>query len=135
VEENDAFIEILFNYGDFEVLIYEKIEEQKINQTTEIIKLNFTQKSFEIKMKSNDIFNYSLSFGLSNNQNYFYSSSSNKNTPSKKNEEILTYLSLFKKKELLKDEFLLITINLEKAENQDIFISYKQFSQIDKLME
>ena len=75
--EDNAFIEILFNFGDFEVLSDDKKEEYRINKNTEIIKLPFIQKSFEIRMRSNQDFKYSLSFGLSNNQNYYYSSSSN----------------------------------------------------------
>ena len=134
VLEDNAFIEILFNFGDFEVLSDDKKEDYKINKNTEIIKLPFIQKSFEIRMRSNQEFKYSLSFGLSNNQNYYYSSSSNNKIISQKKEEKLTYLSLFKNKELLNDEFLSITINFEKAENQDIFLSYNQFSELDELM-
>mgnify|MGYP006873022769 FL=1 len=54
---------------------------------------------------------------------------------SKKNEELLTYLSLFKNMDLLKDEFLYLSINFEKEQNQDIFISYKQFSDFDEIMD
>ena len=135
VEESNAFIELLFNHGDIEILTEEKKEETKINKNTEIIKLPFTQKSFGINIKSNKIFNYSLSFGLTNKEEYFYSSSSNLKINSQKEEETLIYLSLFKNINLLKDEFLSITINLEKDENQEIFISYKQFSELDELID
>ena len=111
VEENDAFIELLFNYGEFEVLTDENKKESKINKNIEIIKIPFTQKSFEIKLKSNKNFGYSLSFGLSNNEQYFCSSNSNLGIISQKNEEILTYLSLFKNINTLKDEFLSIKLN------------------------
>ena len=135
VEESNAFIELLFNYGDFEILTDVQKEDSKINKNTEIIKLPITQKSLEIKIKSNKIFNYSLSFGLTNKEEYFYSSNSNLKINSKKNEESLIYLSLFKNINLLKDEFLSITINLEKDDGQDIFISYRQFSELDELMD
>ena len=39
INKNDAFIELLFNYGDYEVLTDEKKEEYKINKNIEIIKL------------------------------------------------------------------------------------------------
>ena len=93
VLEDNAFIEILFNFGDFEVLSDDKKEEYRINKNTEIIKLPFIQKSFEIRMRSNQEFKYSLSFGLSNNQNYYYSSSSNKkNYFSKKRRKINLFI-------------------------------------------
>ena len=135
VEENNAFIEFLFNYGNYEILTVENKGEIKANKSIEILKLPYTQKSFEIKIKSEKKFKYSLSFGLSNNEQYFYSSNSNSKIISKNNEEILTYLALFKNINLSKDEFLLITINLEKEENQNIFISYKQYSEIDELID
>ena len=47
-------------------------------------------------MKSNKNFKYSLSLGLTNNEKYFYSSSSNLKLNSQNNEEILVYYSLFK---------------------------------------
>ena len=86
-------------------------------------------------LKSNKNFNYSLSLGLSNEEKYYYSSNSNLKINSKKNEELITYLSLFKNMDLLKDEFLYLSINFEKEQNQDIFISYKQFSDIDEIMD
>ena len=136
VEENDAFVEFLYNYGEFDVLTDEKKIENKINKNIQIIKLPLTQKSFEIKMKSNKNFKYSLSLGLTNNEKYFYSSSSNLKLNSQNNEEILVYYSLFKDiNNILKDEFLSIAINFEKDQNQDIFISYRQFSEIDELMD
>ena len=118
---------LLLNFFLWRIWIFknENKKESKINKNIEIIKIPFTQKSFEIKLKSNKNFNYSLSFGLSNNEQYFYSSNSNLGIISQKKEEILTYLSLFKNINTLKDEFLSIVLNIEKEENQDVFISYR----------
>ena len=135
IEEADAFIEFLFNYGEFELLTDEIKTENKINKNTQIINLPLNQKSFELIIKSNKTFNYSLSLGLTNDDNYFYSSSSNLKISTHKKEEILIYYSLFKDINILKDEFISIVINFEKEENQDIFISYSQFSLIDELMD
>ena len=67
-------IELLFNYGDYEILTDEKREKSKIKKNIEIIKIPFTHKSFEINISSNKNFKYSLSFGLSNKEEYFFSS-------------------------------------------------------------
>ena len=120
--ENSALIELLFNYGDYEILTDEKREKSKIKKNIEIIKIPFTHKSLEININSNKNFKYSLSFGLSNKEEYFFSSNANQKINSKNNEESLTYLALFKNIILLNNEFLSIVINIEKDENQDIFI-------------
>ena len=133
--ENSAMIELLFNYGDYEILTDEKREKSKIKKNIEIIKIPFTHKSFEININSNKNFKYSLSFGLSNKEEYFFSSNANQKINSKNNEESLTYLALFKNIILLNNEFLSIVINIEKDENQDIFISYRQFSELDELLD
>ena len=135
IEECDAFIEFLFNYGEYEILTDEIRMQSKINKNIQIIKLPLTQKSFKIEIKSNKNFKYSLSLGLTNNENYFYSSSSNIKINTQNNEEILIYYSLFKNINILKDEFITITINFEKEENQDIFISYRQFSEMDEIID
>ena len=135
IEDDNAFIEFLYNYGEYEILSEEKMENIKINKSIEIIKIPFTYKSFEIKFKSDKNFKYSLSLGLTNNEKYYYSSKSNLKINSKNNEENLTYLAFFKNINLLKDEYLSLAINFEKDENQEIFISYRQFSQLDELMD
>ena len=135
IEENDAFIELLFNYGEFEIITDEIKTERKINKNIQIIKLPVTQKSIEIIIKSNKNIKYSVSLGLTNDENYFYSSSSNLKINTHHKEEILLYYSLFKDINILKDEFISIAINFEKDENQDISILYSQFSQIDEFMD
>ena len=135
VEENNGFIEFLSNKGDYEILRDEKKENYKIQKEIELIKIPYTSKSFKILFKSKKNFNYSLSLGLSNDEKYYYSSNSNLKINSKKNEEMLTYLALFKNIDLLKDEFLYLSINFEKEQNQDIFISYRQFSDIDEIID
>ena len=135
VEEDNAFIEFLSDFGDYEILKDEKKEKYQIKKSIEIIKIPFTFKSFEIKLKSDKKFKYSLSFGLTNEEKYYYASNSNLKISSQNNEELLTYLSLFKNIDLLKDEFLSLAIIFEKEENQNIIISYKQFSELDELMD
>ena len=135
VEENNAFIEFLSNIGDYEILRDEKKEDYKIQKDIELIKIPFTSKSFKIIFKSKKNFNYSLSLGLSNEEKYYYSSNSNLKINLNKNEESLTYLALFKNIDLLKDEFLYLAINFEKEQNQDIVISYRQFSNLDEIID
>ena len=54
----------------------------------------------------------------------------------KDKEEILTYISLYKDINILKEEFISITINIEKEEeNNDIFLTYSQYSLLDEIID
>ena len=135
IEENDAFIEFLSNEGDSEILKDISKENYSTNNNLIIIKIDKTQKSFELNLKSDKSFNYSLSLGLTNQEGYYYSSKLNTKINSEKKEETFTYLALFKGLDLLENEFLSLTINFEKEEAQNINISYKQYSLIDELLD
>ena len=135
VYDDDAFIEFIYNYGDYEVLTDEKKENYNVTKNTEIIKIPFTFKSFVLKINSNANIKYSLALGLTNNEEYYYSSNLNTKIDTQSNEETLSFLSLFKNVSTLKDEFLSLTINFEKSEDQEILISYKQFSDLDLVLD
>ena len=133
--DNDAFIEFLSNEGEPEILTDIKQENHITNKNMIIINIGMTQKSFELKFKSDKNFKYSLSLGLSNTKNYYYNSNFNSKIKSENNEETFQYLALFKNINLLENEFLSFVINFEKEENQNIVISYSQYSLIDELLD
>ena len=133
--DNDAFIEFLSNEGEPEILTDIKQENHITNKNMIIINIGMTQKSFELKFKSDKNFKYSLSLGLSNTKNYYYNSNFNSKIKSENNEETFQYLALFKNINLLENEFLSFAINFEKEENQNIVISYSQYSLIDELLD
>ena len=135
IEESDAFIEFLSNEGDSEILKDISKENYSTKNNFLIIKIAKTQKSFELNLKSDKSFKYSFSLGLSNQERYYYSSKLNTKINSEKKEETFTYLALFKGLDLLENEFLSLTINFEKEEDQNIIISYKQYSLIDELLD
>ena len=135
IEESDAFIEFLSNEGEPEILKNISIENHSTGNNMVIINIDKTQKSFELSLKSDKSFKYSLSLGLSNQEKYYYSSKLNTKINSEKKEETFTYLALFKGLDLLENEFLSLTINFEKEEEQNIIISYKQYSLIDELLD
>ena len=135
IEESDAFIEFLSNEGDSEILKDISKENYSTKNNFLIIKIAKTQKSFELNLKSDKSFKYSFSLGLSNQERYYYSSKLNTKINSEKKEETFTYLALFKGLDLLENEFLSLTINFEKEEEQNIIISYKQYSLIDELLD
>ena len=133
--DSDAFIEFLSNEGEPEILTDIKQENHITNKNMIIINIGMTQKSFELKFKSDKNFKYSLSLGLSNTKNYYYNSNFNSKIKSENNEETFQYLALFKNINLLENEFLSFAINFEKEENQNIVISYSQYSLIDELLD
>ena len=134
VEEDDAFLEFISSEGDPEILA-EPTKNHITNNNLIIIEIPITQKSISIEFNSNKNFQYSLSLGLSNKRNYYYSSSSNLKINSEQNREEINYLALFKNIDLLENEFVSFAISFEKEENQNINISYSQFSGIDELLD
>ena len=109
--DSDAFIEFLSNEGEPEILTDIKQENHITNKNMIIINIGMTQKSFEVKFKSDKNFKYSLSLGLSNTKNYYYNSNFNSKIKSENNEETFQYLALFKNINLLENEFLSFAIN------------------------
>ena len=136
VLNGDAFIEFLSKVEKTEFLNEINKKEYIIQQNRVAIRIDLTQKNFVLNFKSDKNIKYSLSLGLSNDDKYFYISSANSVIDSKKNEVNLQYLSLFKYlNNLLKEEFIYLSIYFEKEENQQISISYSQSSSIDSYLD
>ena len=134
IKDSNAFIEFL-SEGNAEILDDISISNYKVSQNGVTINLKKTQKSFRMNINSNKNVKYSLSLGMSNKNNFYYISSTNPIINSQKNELILQYLAPFKYIDTLENEFLCITINFEKEEQEEITISYSQFSEIDELLD
>ena len=135
IEDQAAFIEFLSNEGDPEILNGISKDKHLTKKSRVIINIAKTQKSFNLTFKSDKNFKYSLSYGLSNKEKYFYSSKLNSKISPEKKEETLTYLALFRNIDLLENEFLSFTINFEKEDEQNIEISYEQYSLLDELLD
>ena len=127
-----AFIEFL-SQGNSEILEDISLNNYQLKGNHINIKLNPTQKSFKIQLNSDKIIKLSLSFCISNKNNFYFISNSNIAINSQKKELLLIYLAPFKYLDLLKNEFLFININFEREDNTQLNISYNQFSEIDKL--
>ena len=137
IKENDAFIEFLSDFGDYQIL-EDKSYENEIDKDIIIIKIKKTQKKFRLELTSNEPFNCSLSYGFSNLINYYYYSQNNPKIASEFNEEsnYTIYKELvgsFKDINLSQDEFLSFSINIERKKDQKIILKYYQYTPIDKL--
>ena len=118
-KENSTIIEniTLDNY---------QLEQNSIN-----IKLTPNQKSLKIKINSDNIIEYSLSFSISEEDNYYFQSLQIIN--STKKEVILQYLAPFKYSNDFDLKFLYISLYFQKKEDTHINISYCLFSEIDDI--
>ena len=138
IEENDAFIEFLSDFGEYKILTNISYEKEVENETT-IIKIPKTQKFFQLTLTSDEIFNCSFSYGFSNLVNYYYYSKNNsKITPNKDNNIYSLQLNLiapFKNRITTEKEFISFSIFLEKKPEQKIYLKYSQVSWIDDLLD
>ena len=135
IQDADAFIEFL-SEGSSEILEDTSVSNHKLSDNSVYIKLQKTQKSFEIIITSSEVINFSLSNGVSNKNNFYILSNENYEVYSQKIELTLQYLAPFKYIDLLKDEFLFMFIKINKVRiDQEIYVSYKQFSDIDELLD
>ena len=138
VQGNDAFIEFLSSEEDYDILTNESLTNYELIKETNVILIEKTQKDFYIKLSSNKIFNYSFSYGFSNNRDYFYN---NIKPCLSTNIQGDTYINTFELFVPFKDiilaegEFLFFTVKIEKEQDQDIFIDYKQTSPISSLLD
>ena len=133
--DDDAFIEFL-SEGNSEILEDTSVTDHKLSENTVYIKLQKTQKSFEITISSSEVINFSLSNGVSNKNNFYILSNVNYEVYSQKSKLTLQYLAPFKYIDSLSDEFLFIFIKINKVRtDQKIYISYKQFSEIDDVLD
>ena len=135
IQDADAFIEFL-SEGNSEILEDISVSDHKLSENSVYIKLQKTQKSFEITISSHDVINFSISNGVSIKNNFYILSNENNIVYSQKSKLTLQYLSPFKYIDSLKDEFLYMFIKINKVRTeQEIYVSYKQFSDIDELLD
>ena len=139
VKENDGFIEFLSNEGDYEILKNVTLLNYEIQKKTTLIKVDNTQKDFLIQLDSDKPFEYSFSYGFSNNENYYYYFDSTPNIISlKEDNSYLVHFKIwtpFKNVYLTDKEFFSFSVNIEKELNQKVILSYKQYSEISELLD
>ena len=138
VTEDDAFIEFLSNEGDNDVLKDVEKNGHEIKNKTTLIKIDKTQKDFLIQLNSDKPFKYSFSYGFSNNEKYYYFDLA-PNIVSQKIEEsykvFFKILTPFKNIELIENEFFSFSVNVEFEQNQNVFLYYKQESELSSLID
>ena len=138
VKENNAFIEFLSSEGDCDKLTNVSVQDYKIVNNTNVIKIEKTEKDFIIKLSSNKPFNFSFNYGFSNNHDYFYNNIATSLTPIKKDDSYNIQFRLFvpfKNIALTQNEFLSFTVKIEKESEQEVFITYLQDSYISPLLD
>ena len=134
VNENDAFIEFL-DYTDICDFFSKSPDEfYELEKKCATIIIKKTQKSFILNLNSENEFKYSLSLGLTQNEKYIYTTSSNYKINSNNKNIELKYEILFKNLDVLEKEFLSLTIFFEKENDQIIKISFSQESDLDSVL-
>ena len=140
VKENNAFIEFLSNEGEGKIEKLKDISlyEYETTKDTIVIKVENTQKHFEIKLASDKPFHCSFSYGYSNNEDYYYYNPNLKILSLKQDNSYLVLFSLFspfKNIFLTDNEFLSFTVNIGREANQKILLSYQQSSIISPILD
>jgi hypothetical protein len=133
VDKDDAFIEFLSNKGEPEFLDEISVKEHKLEKDVVVISIPRAHKFFSLDIKSDKNLELSLSIGLSQDKEYYYSSNSNDKI-NVQNEILFHYLP-YKNIEMHENEFVSLAINFERQENQKINISYNLFSSIDEILD
>ena len=138
IQENNALIEFLTDTGDYTIFSKTSIEKTEVDKDILIITVGKNPKNFQMTLNSVENFNYSLSYGLSNNSHYYYYSQNNTKISSKFFEgyNYIGYVELmgvFRNKSLLQNEFISFAIVLERKPGQKIYLEYKQTCLIDKI--
>ena len=136
----NAFIEIINVIDDeYEILDKQYYDLYKIKSKNTILTIPYTQKNIKIRLGSTQPFKFSFSDGFNNDKNYYYSSINNININAKEKKNYytntITFYDIYRKVSLMKGEFFSFSINIEKKENQIVFLNYKESSLIDELMD
>ena len=133
IKDGDAFIEFLHYNDDKNSNLFKDIslKNYELTKDTSIIKLDYTQKIFKLKLESKSQFLVSLTYGFTNDINCIYDFSLNSQIISYGNSGNnyyieLTLHSLFKNITLSENEAFSIAIKTEKQSDQPIYISYEQ---------
>ena len=137
IKENKAFIEFLSNEGEYEILEEESKTNYEITKNTTIIKIENNQEDFLIELESDNPFNYSFSYGFTNEINYYYYIPNSKIISPKKDNTYFIEFKLFtpfKNINLIDKEFFSFSINIDRDSSQKIKISYKRYSKISPLL-
>lgn len=138
VRDSDAFIEFLSSEEDFDKFTNVSISNYEITKTTNVIIIEQTQKNFFIKLHSDKAFDFSLSYGLSNNEDYYYDNINDYLTPREREGSytIQFFLNVpFKNISLLEKEFVSFTVKVSISDGQKIFIDYGQNSLISPILD
>ena len=142
-KDNDALIEFLseINVKDgYESLNSDSYDDKELNYKTSILIINYTQKTFLIHLHSSESFKYSFSYGFGLGEELFhYSSISNNPIEETKidNQYVsnIQFYDIFRNVTLVQGEQFLLTITIEKSENQKVVLKYLQYSELDPLMD
>ena len=132
ISENNALIEFLSDIGDYKIFKDIDYAKNEVDKNILIINIPKTQKIFELLLFSDEPFNSSFSYGLSNNSNYYYYSRNNTKINASFNDEDNNYQQYINLNEAFKDlifsknEFISLAIILWRASNQKIFLKYRQ---------
>ena len=138
---NDAFIEIInvIQDDDYQILDKEYYELYDLESKNTILTIPYTQKNIEIELMSFEPFKFSFANGFNNNNKFYYNSISNANIEATKEDDCyintIKFYDLYRNVSLLSGEFFSFSINIEKNEDQIVFLNYKQTSEIDELMD
>ena len=138
IKDENALLEFLSYIGNYQILTNTSYEKNKIENDNLIIQVPKTPKNFQLTLSSDKPFNYSLSYGISDDINYYYYSKNNPSIPAEYNNEshystFVELIGVFKSINLLENEFLSFNILLKKEKNQEIYLEYHQFSLLDKV--
>ena len=137
IKDSDAFLEFhSLNNGKKKVFEDIKIDNYQIDIKNIVIKIKKTQKRFKVHLKSNDYFSFSISLGLTKNENYYLYSKDEIGNPNINNELTLEYPALYKDLATLENEFVYFSIRINDMEKpQQLYISYNISSEIDDILE
>ena len=137
----DAFLEIINGKIDdnCEILNQEHYTNYELNSKLSILTIPYTQKTIQIQIQSSQLFKFSFANGYTDDKNYYYYLNSNINIDSTKNNDkyinTIIFYDIYRNVSLMSEEFFSFVINIEKNENQKVYLDYKQSSEIEELME
>ena len=147
IEKEDAFIKFLSIPEEKDDHIYimarTSFNKYEIEFKTSTLFIPYTQKQIEIQLYSNQSFKYSLSGGFSSSSSdswYYYNSTSNWQIESPKigkNKYSVTikFPNIYKDISLKEREYFTLSIGLNYDKTKVIYLDYKQFSDIDPLLD
>ena len=137
IKEENAFIEFLSERGDYQIYTDINYKSQEVEKNILIINIPKTPRGFQLSLSSEEIFNCSFSYGLSNTSNYYYYSKYNTGINSFFNNNEYTcninLLEAFKDILLTKNEFVSLAVILERNSEQKIYLKYQQYAIYDGL--